>query len=230
MHLQTDRQTSSKLAREVGIADVRYPATARQADKLANISTQAASVRVPLPDEAVGLLPIDRVIRTPQVGDRHLHAMLSEPEAYGVRPGLVEQLLAAFFKVFYAPGHTFQHKVMLTVLEGYIAPTALLNIRYVAGEASETRLCHGFYPAVVPLGKSKGDPSFLVNHPEAARDSLAAMASALATSMGGDALFEAEVAQRAADIVQSGLAHTVALMAPGAETVEVKISAERLPM
>lgn len=113
------------------------------------------------------------------------------------------------------------------MLEGFAEPTALLNVHYEVEEGGE---CQGFYPAIVPLGKSRGDPAFMVNHPRAARDKIAAMAAALAAERGGDAQFEAVVAQRASAIVESGLARTVARMAPRAPTVEVKISTERLPL
>lgn len=162
-----------------------------------------------------------------QVGDRHIRALLVHSAEYGVRDELVEASVAAFFTVYYTPGHSLQRKVALAVLEGYLEPKALLKVHY---EGVGDQGCEGHFPLVVPQPRGHGKPSFLVTHPEAASLRRRTIAGLLVVELGLSSQDEARIAGAADAAAAEHLARSMGRTVKSLPSVDVTFSVERMPL
>lgn len=130
------------------VAEVEPTAAPRGRASLGSLRQPPPSARGPL---------LELVAVPAHVGCGHVRLMLQHPEAYGVRPGLVDDVLRTFYRRLWE-GHP---ALELVVLEGGHAESAVVTVE-------TDHEVHAYSP--IPLVSPRiGDTEVFVAHPSVAR-------------------------------------------------------------
>ncbi len=206
-YLHTDSEAASRWLEDAGLS----------ADDTEDIEDAEALLREP-PEPARARL-LETVAEPHHVGCGHLRLSLQHAEAYGVRPGLVRDVLVAYFERLWSG----DDRLEFVVLEGDHAESAILRV-----EMGHPVHAYSNVPLVSPR---VGDTEVFVVHPEVSafiRGQNAAFLLEEVPTLTAAGVDEQAFLTSLQSLAEQQIGETIAYLAPDLPVFEVHVGRDRI--